>query len=350
ALAVAAALVFFAPLGGAPCSLWPWTGGVSVALRDGECVGYSDNAAQLFADDPELTAMQREVFRLNEQATKARASNPDRPLVSLVYFAGLSYADTNVRYPHAQVEELAGLAVQQRRALLASDESEPLLRVVIANGGSDMRQASWVVEHALRGLVADDPSVLGVVGIDRSTDETRTAIARLGELGVPAVATTLSADGLDRASPLYFQAAPSNTVQARLVADYVQGAREPNGAPRYDKVTIYHPEAADDLYVTTLVADLQAELAGRGVAQQSLSWREQQELYRFPAPCETEGADRRTLLFFAGRNADFPTFAKAVSRGCLSGAGPAILGNDAVTRLITDPKATAALPANLTVR
>ncbi|MFC4127607.1 ABC transporter substrate-binding protein [Nocardia rhizosphaerae] len=350
ALAAAAALVYFPPLRGAPCSQWPWTGGVAVSLRDGECVGYSDNPRQIFADDPELTAMQREVFRLNAAAALARESNPNRPLVSLVYFAGLSYADTNVRYPHAQVEELAGLAVQQRRALLASDESEPLLRVVIANGGTDMRAASWVVEHQLRPLVADDPSVLGVVGIDRSTDETRRAITRLGELGVPAVATTLSADGLDQASPLYFQAAPSNSVQARLIADYAQGARAADGTPRYDKVAIYHPEAEDDLYVTTLVTDLQTELTDRGIAHESASWREQQQLYRFPAPCETAGFDRGTLLFFAGRNDDFPTFAKAVSRGCLSGDGPAILGNDAVTRLITDPRATAALPANLTVR
>ncbi|MFI6223447.1 ABC transporter substrate-binding protein [Nocardia salmonicida] len=349
-IAVAATLVYFPPLRGAQCSHWPWTGGVSVSLRGGECVGYSDNPRQTFADDPELSAMQREVFRLNVAASDARASNPNRPLVSLVYFAGLSYVDTNVRYPHAQVEELAGLAVQQRRALLASDESEPLLRIIIANGGSDMRHAGWVVDNPLRELVADDPSVLGVVGIDRSNDETRRAITRLGELGVPAVATTLSADGLEEASPLYFQAAPSNRVQARLVADYVQGARDLNGAPRYDKVAIYHPEAAGDLYVTTLVEDVQKELTERGVAQESMSWREQQQLYRFPAPCETAGFNRRTLLFFAGRNDDFPTFAKSVSRGCLSGAGPAILGNDAVTRLITDPKATAALPANLTVR
>ncbi|MGW5456435.1 ABC transporter substrate-binding protein [Nocardia sp. NPDC003979] len=349
-LAVAAALVYFPPLRGASCSHWPWTGGVSVSMVDGECVGYSDNVAQTFADDPELSAMQREVFRLNEAAVDARESNPNRPLISLVYFAGLSYVDTNVRYPHAQVEELAGLAVQQRRALLASDESEPLLRIIIANGGSDMRHARWVVENRLRPLVADDPSVLGVVGIDRSTDETRKAITRLGELGVPAVATTLSADGLEQASPLYFQAAPSNSVQARLVADYMQGARADDGTPRYDKVTIYHPEAPDDLYVTTLVEDLQQELTERGVTHRSTSWRAQQELYGLPAPCEAESFDRRELLFFAGRNDDFPTFAKALSRGCISGDGPALLGNDAVTRLITDPRATIALPANLTVR
>ncbi|GGK62464.1 hypothetical protein [Nocardia camponoti] len=343
-------LVSFPPLRGVECSHWPWTDGVSVALRDGECVGYSDNESQTFADDAELSAIQREVFALNARSAAAREDNPHRPLVSLVYFAGLSYADTNVRYPHAQVEELAGLAVRQRRALLASDASEPLLRVIIANGGSDMRSARWVVDNPLRQLIADDPTVLGVVGIDRSTAETRSAITRLGELGVPTVSTTLSADGLEQASPLYFGAAPSNVVQAKLIGDYVQGALAADGSRRYTGVTVYHPEDESDLYVTTLVNDMRAELAKRGVPARELTWREQQQLYRFPAPCESPDFDRKSLLFFAGRNNDFPTFAKSVSRGCLSGEGPAILGNDAVTRLITDPRATAALPANLTVR
>ncbi|WP_280487358.1 hypothetical protein [Nocardia farcinica] len=355
ALLVAAALVYVPPLRGAPCAHWPWTSGIAVQLRGEECVGYSDNADQVFTDDPELAAMQREVFRLNARAAVARRDNPRRPLVSLVYFSGLSYTDTNVRYPHAQVEELAGLAVQQRRALLASDESEPLLRVIVANGGSDMQHATWVVDHQLRGLIADDPGVLGVIGLDRSNAETRRAIGRLGEFGVPVVATTLSADGLAEASPLYFQAAPSNATQARLIADYVQGARHPAGSaqagqPRYRRVSVYHPEAAEDIYVTTLVADLKSELARRAIDYDAHTWRIQQELNRFPAPCETDDFDPGTLLFYAGRNEDFPTFARSVSRGCLTGQAPAILGNDTLTRVITDPRATAALPANLTVR
>lgn len=352
---VAGAVLWSVPaLRGAACAHLPWTSGVSVAMRDGECVGYSDNAAQVFTDDNELAGMQREVFALNERAEGARANNPRRPVVTLVYFAGLSYLDTNARYPHAQVQELAGLAVQQRLALRGADDSEPLLRVVVANGGTDMRHAEWVVDELLAPLLSADTGILGVVGLDRSTTETRRAITALGELGVPAVATTLSADGLDQASPLYFQAAPSNRVQARLVADYVQGARRTGpdaGVRAFDKVVVYHPaDTTDDLYVDTLVKDLQRELTARGIPQDSHTWRAQPELHRIEAPCETPGFDRRTLLFYAGRNDDFPPFAKAVTRGCLSGATPVILGNDAVTRLITDPVARAAMPATVPVR
>ncbi|RBO88339.1 ABC transporter substrate-binding protein [Nocardia puris] len=354
-LAAALALVYIPPLRGAPCSNWPWTSGIVVQERDGECVGYSDNADHIFTDDPSLSAVQREVFRLNVAAADARRDNPRRPLITLVFFSGLSYVDTNTRYPHAQVEELAGIAVQQRRALAASDESEPLLRIVIANGGSDMRHATFVVDRQLQGLLRDDPTILGVIGMDRSNAETRRAIGRLGELGVPVVATTLSADGLERSSPLYFQAAPSNRTQARLIADYVRGARYPEGAPRagqprYTQVAIYQPEAPDDIYVNTLVDDLREELHARDIGYETLTWTEQQELNRFPAPCETADFDRGTLLFFAGRNDDFATFARSVTRGCLTGESPAILGNDTVTRLITDQKAMAALPSTLPVR
>ncbi|WP_330253358.1 hypothetical protein OG874_01735 [Nocardia sp. NBC_00565] len=352
---VATALVYVPALRGAPCSHWPWTSGIAVAEHGGECVGYSDNDRQVFADDPELSAMQREVFRQNKIAADIRRDNPRRPLISLVYFAGISYSDSNVRYPHAQVQELAGLAVRQRRAIGAPDESEPLLRIIVANGGTNMRAASWVVDHLLADMLRKDPGVLGVVGMDRSTAETARAIGKLGDLGVPVVATTLSADGLEAASPMFFQSVPSNRVQARLIADYVQGARYPGGTPeagqlRYHRVLVYHPKVTDDVYVTTLVADLNAELDRRGVPRDSRSWDAQQELYGFPAPCETPGFDRHTLLFFAGRNDDFATFGNAVTRGCLATESPAILGADTVTRLIADPKAMAALPASLTVR
>ncbi|WP_174375377.1 hypothetical protein [Nocardia higoensis] len=359
-LLAAGTLVAVPALYGATCEHWPWTSGISVESHGGECVGYSDNADQVFTDDPDLIAMQREVFRLNAEAEAALRDNPRRPMVSLVYFSGLSYADANVRYPLAQVEELAGLAVQQRLALVKRSESEPLLRVVIANGGTEMSQAPLVVDNHLRTLFAEDPGVLGVVGMDRSSAATRTAITRLGDLGIPVVATTLSANGLAAASPLYFQATPSNDTHARLIADYVAGARYPKssekaGQPRFRKVIIYHPKAPDapvppdDLYVTTLVAALTGQLKGREIDIEERTWSVQEELNRFPVFC-TPDFDRETLLFYAGRNDDFPTFARAVGSGCLSGESPAILGNDTLTRVIADPDVTAALPGNLTVR
>ncbi|WP_234012311.1 hypothetical protein [Nocardia cyriacigeorgica] len=260
-----------------------------------------------------------------------------------------------MRYPHAQVEELAGLVLRQRNANAQSSEAEPLLRIVIANGGSGMRQASWVVDNLLSDLIRDDSEVLGVIGLDRSNAETRRAIARLGDLGVPTFATTLSADGLDEVSPTYFQAAPSNRVQARLVGDYVAGARHPAGAPRagrprYDRVTVFHPENPDDVYVRTLVADVLDELGARGIPSGTFSWSRQQELYGFPPPCADSVSSEGELLFFAGRNNDFGAFVNAVTRECHATESPPILGNDAVTRFIADPVGRQAIPAGLSIR
>ncbi|WP_245722163.1 hypothetical protein [Nocardia crassostreae] len=337
------------------CWRWPWESGIGVAVRGSECVGYSDSASLIFTDDAELREMQREVFRQNRIAEDIHRRNPNRALVSIVYFAGLTYIDDNVKYPHAQVEELAGFAIRQQRAIEESSESEPLLRVIIANGGSTMRYASWVAEHLVSRIVRADSSLIGVVGLDRSTAQTRRAIALLGAQGVPVMPTTLSADGLTDVSPLYFQPVPGNLTQARLVADYFQGARYPEGdaqegAPRYTGITVCYWNDLDDIYVTTLANGVRDELRRRGIAFDELSWNRQQEMADWPAPCASPQPDRQRLHYFAGRNHDFGAFVDSLTRGCPTLDTLAILGNDAVTRFIADPVARAAAPPGLPIR
>ncbi|MFC9997501.1 hypothetical protein [Nocardia sp. NPDC127526] len=337
------------------CWRWPWESGIGVAVHGGECVGYSDSESLIFTDDAELREMQREVFRQNRIAEDIHRRNPRKTLVSVVYFAGLTYVDDNVKYPHAQVEELAGFAIRQRRAIEESSESEPLLRVIIANGGSTMRYASWVAEHLLSRIVRADSTLIGVVGLDRSTAETRRAIALLGASGVPVMPTTLSADGLTEVSPLYFQPVPGNLTQARLVADYYQGARYPEGdarqgQPRYTGITLYHWNDPDDIYVKSLTDGVRNELRGRGIAFEEVSWIRQQEMADWPAPCAQPQPDRQRLHYFAGRNHDFGAFVDSLTRGCPTPETLAILGNDAVTRFIADPTARAAAPPGLPIR
>ncbi|WP_280382976.1 hypothetical protein [Nocardia wallacei] len=334
------------------CATWPWDSGVGVAVRDGECVGYSDNSGHTFADDEALIELQQFVFEQNRTAEQALRNNPRRTLVSLIYFAGLTYTVPNVRYPRAQVEELAGLAMQQRAANESQDESVPLLRIIAVNGGTVMRHAVWVTEHLLRPLIRDDPSIVGVVGLDRSSTETRRAIALLGESGVPVMTTTLSADGLGLTSPLYFQPIPSNSTQARLVADYVQGARDPSsGQARYDKVAIYYPDDdPNDLYVRTLADSMRKELSGRDIPFREETWKQQSQLNGLPKPCAATRPDRQELHFFAGRNYDFGAFIRVLIDGCSNENVPAILGDDAVTRYITDPEAQRSAPAGVPIR
>ncbi|MCC3315219.1 hypothetical protein [Nocardia africana] len=331
---VAAAVAVVQPRIVAGCTASPWRSGVDVAVRGTECVGLSSTATQVFSDDLELGEMQREVFHQNDVAARLRHDNPRRPLVTLVYFAGMTYVDRNGRYPHAQAEELAGLAVRQRWANKQSGASEPLLRVVIANGGTTMRYATWVVDHQIGRLVRSDPTVAGVIGLDRSTAETRRAIARLGELGVPTMATTLSADGLEEVSPLYFQPVLPNSMQAKLVADYVLGARNLDGTPRYGTVNVYVSDDPADIYVRTLESDLRHELGDRfGEIQ---PWSDQGQIPSRRMPCApTDRSQPRDLLFFGGRNPDFGPFVSAVAQHC--GADmPPILANDTATRAVSD--------------
>ncbi|MFI9505221.1 ABC transporter substrate-binding protein [Nocardia sp. NPDC052566] len=351
---VATALVYIPPLRGESCSQWPWAHGIAVEKMGRECVGYSDNGDLVFSSDDGLIAMQREVFEQNKTAKRIKAENPRRQLISLVYFAGLTYMD-NTRYPRGVVEELAGLAVRQRKHNSMQEQSEPLLRIIVANGGSNMQYASAVVTRQLSGLLRAEPGILGVIGLDRSTEKTKEAIGKLGVLGVPVVSTVLSVAEFAEASPMYLSATPSNNVQARLVADYIQGARFPEntaeaGQPRYNRVVVYYPTIPDDIYVNTLIRDVTREFGERQIPMSTFTWATQDILRNAPRPCRTSGFDRRTLLFFAGRSDDFGAFAKAVTDGCNTDDLPSILGGDTVTRLIADPNTINALPPSLTVR
>ena len=353
-LVAAAAVVWLPPLRGEPCSHWPWTRGVSVSTADGECVGYSDNAHRIFSTNPELRAVQERIFELNRAAERRHEDEASRPLVTLIYFAGFAHDEASIQYPLAQAEELAGVAVQQELWLNNRGPGTPLLRVVIANGGTRMSRAVTVVNKHLADLIADDPGVLGVIGMDRSTAETSRAIDLLGDLGVPVVSTTLSADSLMQVSPLYFQAVPNNARQAALIADYIAGARYPAGSPRagrrfYSEVELY--ASADvvarrdsgDIYVTNLIDDLTEELRERGIPFRILDWVD-------VAPtCRTDDAPE-TLLFYAARNEEFTNFAQRAGGNCEAGRGPVILGNDTLTRVLADPHAVESIPPWSTVR
>lgn len=354
-LLAAAAVVWLPPLRGEQCSHWPWTSGISVSMKNGECVGYSDNADEVFSDNAELRAMQHRVFELNDAAEKAHQEESARPLVTLIYFAGLTHDEASSRYPLAQAEELAGVAVQQQLWLDNRGPGTPLLRVVIANGGTAMSSAVSVVEEHLSELIAGDPGVVGVIGMDRSTDTTRDAISRLGQLGVPVLATTLSADELFSASPLYFQAVPNNKRQAALIADYIEGARYPAGSAKagqrlYAQVGLYYSEDVGDIYVTNLIDDLTEELEERAIPFETRSWvGDGPGVDDVPAACRNDDS-QETLLFYAARNEDFTNFARRAAGNCDAGRGPVILGNDTLTRVLADPDVVKSIPPWSTVR
>jgi hypothetical protein len=278
-----------------------------LAPGDRECVGYSDNAAQVFGSDERLRNAQTAVFEQNANAQQQHLADPDRPLVSLVYFAGLTHNRADPNTDHSLAEELEGLLLQQRGQNDNPSKVYPLLRVIVANGGSAMADAAAVARDMLSPLFRSDPSILGVIGMDRTVAQTQQAIAELGLLGLPVVGTTLTGVGLTDLSPLYFQLSPDNATESVLVTQYAKRI----GAT---KVTIYHPLQSGDAYVQSLAGLLAGRLQQDGITVESVPWNG--SATALPSLCAQPGDHSHEIAFYDGRDNDFGDFLHTATNGC----------------------------------
>ncbi|WP_163507291.1 hypothetical protein [Fodinicola acaciae] len=297
-----------------------------VEAGDSQCVGYSDNSAQLFGTDPRLRRAELGVFDQNRTAERLHDEDPDRPFVSVVYFAGLTHRDVDPNTDQSWAEELEGVLLRQRLQNVMS-RSEPLLRVIVANGGNAMKDSPAVVRDMLAPLFRSDPTIVGVIGLDRTVTETEEAIGELGVLGMPAVGTTLTGPQLTDLSPLYFQLSPGNAREAELVAAYAKHVHA-------RRVTTYHPPlTSGDTYVRSLVELVTASLRSTGVPTADIGW--QGAVSDLSSLCRSPGDRSDEIVFFAGRDDDFGDFIRTVTRGCYRRDQlPLILGDDAVSRFV----------------
>jgi serine/threonine protein kinase len=328
-----------------------------------ECVGYSDSGfvftnrapggedPQQALQDERLQFDQQQVFQLNRRADQAHENGQTE--FSLVYFAGIT-AGPDENYDSGQAEELEGLMVAQELAL---QESGPVFKVIIGNGGSKMQDAVPVARMII-AQAARDPRLLGVVGLDRSIQQVKQAIGLFNASGIPVVATTLSADGIGGTYPhydhYYFQLSSSNSAEANLILQYIQEV-----VPQYfkqsrqkyysagqiqaQKILIFLPSADQgDLFTSTLVGDLKREAPlFKG-------------LPTLPTPQVTQQLGSQlcgaaTVVIYAGRHDrppagssqldDFSQFLRIIEDDCHAGQKPFIIADDGVSRFIADPAA-----------
>lgn len=339
-------------------SIVPWANPNS-GRPDTECTGYSTTVpfanppgwnagnAEQGLQDKRLVYDQQQVFAMDRLADQYASA---RPVLTLVYFAGLTSAPGD-DYDSGEAEELEGLLAAQKLAY--SETNGPMLKVVVANGGSKMQDAVSVT-RMLVPLFRRTPSLLGVVGLDRSVLPVKEAIALFGKNGVPVVATTLSANGIGAGDPAYFQLSPDNTHEAELMLSYIRDGvteyfRQPRsvyysgGRARPSMIWIYHPLPSDpgDLYISTMVSDLQ-QVRRTDPRFRSLP----QVVPTTQLGAGLCGADR--VVVYAGRHdlepgSTFNTFAnflRTIDRDCpLAEDRPFVIADDGVSRFIADPAA-----------
>lgn len=314
----------------------------------GECIGLSAHGFPFQPSDTELGKIETKIGTLNDSALAAHRANPSRAYITVAYVAAFSSTDQPPADPVSERDGLAGLAVAQNRQLDKSGSHDPLLRVLIGNAGARMKHGGEVA-RILSRLMADDASIVGVVGLDQSRKPTIDTIRAFTREGVPMVAATLSADVLPAVSPMYFQISPQNKREADVAAAYADGVLiRIQGRPKAISrdVRVLYSADRQDTYSNNLSSDAQS-FAARG-------FRVDRRPYA-PSPGDATAAPspRRLgqdscgydgLLFFAGRPEDFRDLLDGINEHCRSNP-PAILGGDDVSRYAADRDLRAQYPS-----
>ncbi|MEV1022082.1 amino acid ABC transporter substrate-binding protein [Streptomyces sp. NPDC050264] len=218
ALAVIAAGVVF----------WPGPKGPESCARGveksaGECVGVNGSGYDF--DTPEITEVARAIAEENEKFVG------DKPHVTvamvLPLHPGLAAERKQLR------SEIQGAYLAQYRA--NRSEQTPLLRLVLANPGTDYGQQAKVVDQ-LETMAHDRRDNLrAVTGFNLSLKETKAAIAHLTkDLGIPVLASRISGDDPanpepgqdDPPYPGLARIIPTNSDQAAALANYHRGFKD----------------------------------------------------------------------------------------------------------------------------
>jgi hypothetical protein len=288
---------------------------VFTASVSGECIGYSDNAAQDFGTGENLKAAEHLVFAKNREVDSLKHAKWTTPVVRLILLTGLTTAVSQTgdeQFP-AEKEALQALAVLQAEAIDdAKDDhsiTKPLLQVVIANAGEQAGGIGTLMP-AVQRLAKNDHTVLGALVAMDSQTTTKAAMKSLDDLGLLVLTATAAADGMGGGLHHYLQLQTPNKVQARLVHDY---ATRMLGRRKIVDFTTYGERQLlpgnNDLYVDTMRDDLKNAFSKANFT--TFNWKQSIDLTPW---CNDNFPDG--VVYFGGRYKNFGPFLTALYNKC----------------------------------
>jgi hypothetical protein len=308
---------------------WPRSAGGLWSVRriDAECIGFSDGSSLRFnSEQRKLSEVQTKLFVQNELSRETwERSGRRRPYFTLVYLGTLSGRRTRSGEEAyvSEVEELEGVLAAQRAGTEqpADATGSALLRIVVANGGDEMRHATEAV-RMLADTDGGDAPILGVIGLVESRTSTEDALRALNQAQILAIAPTLSADGLYKSSKLYLQIAPPNEDQVRMVREYAAHLGLSHVDVYYNATDSYRVQAGD-LYISTLL-DNSRRLFASPLTHEIVPWKPKSGAIK----CRDDH-----LAFYAGRWLAFGQFFEEFA-DC--GTSQVLVADDSVNRYMAD--------------
>jgi ABC-type branched-subunit amino acid transport system substrate-binding protein len=179
------------------------------ALKEGQvarAISLWRSAVEIDTNDPEA------LIYLEDQRVFASG----QPYLTLI--AGSAFLQP---YPDIEtLNALQGAYVAQKE--YNDSSSEVKIRLLIANSGSDLLNASLVAQQVVN-LAKQDKTIVGVLGWLASS-RSLSVIPILAKATIPMVSQTASSDELTGFSPYFFRVVPPNKVQGEAAARFAENS------------------------------------------------------------------------------------------------------------------------------
>ncbi|MFI5569364.1 ABC transporter substrate-binding protein [Streptomyces sp. NPDC051740] len=270
-----------------------------------ECVGIATGDVRFGAHLSGGTA--GEGKRLKELEGLVRAENTevlrDHPdaYVTVVYAGPLSSSSVDPSLVKG-AEELTGVYLAQR---VVNENYTVKLRVLLANGGSDMGHQR-VTADAIAEYADRDPTVVGVVGFGRDLQSSPDVTRRLHAVGLPVVSGTNSATYLPKEFSNWFSLAAPDEHQAEALGLIARQLRAGDRAP-HALVLARDTKESQDRYTSeqALYGGEMLEREGfRLLPAQRYRVANGKPELRLHAESICRGEDVPSVIYFAGRVED----------------------------------------------
>ncbi|WP_050803349.1 MULTISPECIES: hypothetical protein [Protofrankia] len=263
--------------------------------------------------------------------------------VSVAYVFPLRLDGTDVSDVRSIRRDLEGAFAAQYAANHDTATEQPLIRLLLANTGTDGARWEPVVD-ALAKRVAGKDRLVATAGLGPSLGATRDAIRRLGELGIPQISATMTSDDLVEI-PTLRRVAPPNHVEVAAVIDHARRTG--------NRAMLVQDTNPDDLYPRTLAdtfssryPDTVNHLVGQVEQYNSkLGATATTFVQMLPNICN----ERPGIVYFAGRSSELKDFLKVLARRNCGDDHITVLTGDDTTGLEGDRSLDQALAANISV-
>ncbi|MDI5965631.1 ABC transporter substrate-binding protein [Streptantibioticus silvisoli] len=272
--------------------------------------------------------------------TASNATIGNSPHVTVVYAGQLSTWQDQPTQVRNGLEELAGVYLAQQY-VNSGNMDGPKIRVLIANGGQELRHQYLMAQQIVR-MAKNDPTISAVVGLGRDADDSAKTVGLLERSGLAVVDTTNSSPTLASDSTNYFGLAATDQEEANALTNVLPRTSRESPA----LVVTRTPQGTDDQYSPQQRKAATTALTQAGYKVRQVSYTSGSDT-SFSTAIDTICGGTSKVIYLAGRAEEFSALLSSIAGNGSCGRPLDLLTGDDLTKLDFDTSTS--VPSNVQV-